>query len=260
VSNPLGAADLLLHGQGNLHGWGQTTFVDPTLFYVRGFDSTAKRYKYEVNPRFGSSNPQFNAFRAPVTLTMQMRIDIGPSRERQQLTQMLDRGRTQQGQRMPEGFLRAQYSSGGLMNPMAQILRSMDTLGLSGMQADSIASMNRRYTIKLDSIWSPVVKYLAELPERYDQGEAYEHYTRARKATIDLLVAAAPTINQLLTADQRRLLPALVASYLDTRYLAGIRSGTVGGGGGGAFGGFGGGGFGGGGGGGGGGFGRGRGG
>jgi uncharacterized membrane protein YgcG len=257
VSNPLGAADLLLHGQSNLHGWGQTTFVDPTLFYVRGFDSTAKRYRYEVNPRFGSANPQFNAFRAPVTLTMQMRIDIGPSRERQQLTQMLDRGRTREGQRMPEAILRAQYGSGGLMNPMAQILRSMDTLGLSGLQADSIASMNRRYTIQLNNIWTPVAKYLAELPERYDQGEAYEHYTRARKATIDLLIAAAPTINHLLTPDQRRLLPALVASYLDTRYLAGIRSGTVGGGGGGAFGGFGGGGFGGGGGGG-GGFGRGR--
>jgi uncharacterized membrane protein YgcG len=134
----------------------------------------------------------------------------------------------------------------------------MDTLGLSGLQADSIASMNRRYTIQLNNIWTPVAKYLAELPERYDQGEAYEHYTRARKATIDLLIAAAPTINHLLTPDQRRLLPALVASYLDTRYLAGIRSGTVGGGGGGAFGGFGGGGFGGGGGGGGGGFGRGR--
>jgi uncharacterized membrane protein YgcG len=119
--------------------------------------------------------------------------------------------------------------------------------------------MNRRYTIQLNNIWTPVTKYLAELPERYDQGEAYEHYTRARKATVDLLIAAAPTINHLLTADQRRLLPPLVASYLDTRYLAGIRSGTVGGGGGGAFGGFGGGGFGGGGGGGGGGgFGRGR--
>ena len=88
-----------------------------------------------------------------------------------------------------------------------------------------------------------MAKYLAELPERYDQGEAYEHYTRARKATIDLLIAAAPTINRLLNADQRRKLPALVASYLDTRYLAGIRSGTVGGGGGGAFGGFGGGGW-----------------
>ena len=42
---------------------------------------------------------------------------------------------------------------------------------------------------------------------------------------------------RLLTAEQRRKLPALVASYLDTRYLAGIRSGTAGSGGGGAFGG-----------------------
>jgi hypothetical protein len=256
VSNPLGAADLLLHGQSKLHGWGQATFVDPTLMYVRGFDSTAQRFRYEVNPRFGSANPQFNAFRAPVTLTMSVRVDVGPSRERQQLTQMLDRGRKTQGQKVPEQALRAQYGTGGLLNPMAQLLRSMDTLGLVGWQADSIATMNRRYTIRLDSIWSPVARYLAALPERYDQGEAYDRYTRARKATVDMLIGYAPTINHLLTAEQKRKLPALVSSYLDTRYLAGIRSGTTGAGAGGAFGGFGGGGFGGGGGGGGGGFGR----
>jgi hypothetical protein len=256
VSNPLGAADLLLHGQGNLHGWGQTTFADPTLMYVRGFDSTRKQFRYEVNPRFGSSNPQFNAFRAPVTLTMQIRVDVGPSRERQQLTQMLDRGRKQPGQKIPEQVLRAQYGSGGLLNPMAQLLRSMDTLGLVGWQADSIATLNRRYTIRLDSIWSPVTRYLAALPEHYDQGEAYERYTTARKATVDMLIDYAPAINRVLTSEQKRKLPALVASYLDTRYLSGIRSGTVGGGGGGAFGGFGGGGGRGGGGGGGGGFGR----
>jgi hypothetical protein len=257
VSNPLGAADLLLHGQSRLHGWGQQTFVDPTLMYVRGFDSSAQRFRYEVNPRFGNANPQFNAFRAPITLTMQVRVDVGPSRERQQLTQMLDRGRKLPGQKIPEQALRAQYGSGGLLNPMAQILRSMDTLGLVGWQADSIATMNRRYTIRLDSIWSPVARFLAALPEHYDQGEAYERYTTARKATVDMLIGYAPAINGLLTAEQRRKLPALVASYLDTSYLSGIRSGTVGGGAGGAFGGFGGGGFGGGGGGG-GGFGRGR--
>ena len=181
--------------------------------YVRGFDSTAKRYKYEVNPRFGSANPQFNAFRAPVTLTMQVRVDVGPSRERQQLTQMLDRGRKTEGQKAPEPQLRAQYGTGGLLNPMAQMLRQMDTLGLTGAQADSLASMNRRYTIRLDSIWSPVAKYLADLPERYDQGEAYDRYTRARKASVDMLIALAPTINELLTASRsasfRRSSPAI---------------------------------------------------
>ncbi|MEO8560642.1 MAG: carboxypeptidase-like regulatory domain-containing protein [bacterium] len=237
VSNPLGAADLLLHGERKLHGWGQFTFVDPTLMYVRGFDSTATRYTYEVNPRFGSTNPQFNAFRAPVTLTMQLRFDVGPTRERQQLTQQLDRGRTTQGQKMPEFMLRAMYGSGGIVNPMAQMLRQSDTLELTGPQADSLASMNRSYTVSLDSIWMPLAKHLAELPQRYDQGEAYERYTVARKASVDLLVAIAPTINALLTDAQRRKLPALVASHLDARYLAGVRSGTAGGSAGGAFGG-----------------------
>jgi hypothetical protein len=246
VANPLGAADLLLHGQSRLHGWGQQTFVDQTLLYVRGFDPANKRYVYEVNPRFGNGNPRFNAFRNPVTLTMQLRIDVGPSRERQQLTQMLDRGRRTEGNRIPEQFLRAQYATGGFLNPMAQMLRQMDTLGLSGMQADSLASMNRRYTIRLDSIWSPVITYLAGLPKDYDQGEAYARYTRARKASVDMLIALAPTIDHLLTAEQRRKLPPLVASYLDPRYLSGIRSGTAGGFGSGAFGGFGGGGGGGG--------------
>jgi hypothetical protein len=239
VSNPLGAADLLLHGQGNLHGWGQFTFVDPTLLYVRGFDSTAgaRRFKYEVNPRFGSTNPQFNAFRAPVTLTMQVRVDVGPTRERQQLTQQLDRGRKRQGQKTPEFLLKAMYGSGGIVNPLAQLLRQADTLHLTGLQADSLASMNRAYTVALDSIWNPVVKYLAELPEVYDQGEAYARYTDARKASVDQLIRVAPTVRSLLTEEQRRTLPTIIASYLDTRYLAGIRSGTAGSTGAGAFGG-----------------------
>jgi len=237
VSNPLGAADLLLHGENNLKGWGQFTFVDPTLLYVRGFDSTTKRYKYEVNPRFGSTNPQFNSFRAPVTLTMQVRVDVGPTRERQQLTQQLDRGRKRQGQKTPESLLKAMYGSGGIINPLAQLLRQADTLRLTGLQADSLASMNRTYTVALDSIWNPVAKYLAELPEVYDQGEAYARYTEARKGSVDQLIRMAPTIQSLLTEAQRRALPTIIASYLDTRYLAGIRSGTAGSTAGGAFGG-----------------------
>jgi hypothetical protein len=36
-----------------------------------------------------------------------------------------------------------------------------------------------------------------------------------------------PTIKDLLTAEQRRKLPAFVASYLEPRYLASIRAGTA---------------------------------
>jgi hypothetical protein len=49
----------------------------------------------------------------------------------------------------------------------------------------------------------------------------------ARKATVDLLMTIAPTVKDLLTPEQRRKLPAFVASYLEPRYLASIRSGTA---------------------------------
>jgi hypothetical protein len=230
VSNPLGAADMLFHGNNNLRGWGQFAFPDPNLLAVRGFDPATQRYKYDVNQRFGSTLPALTAVRAPVTVTAMMRFDLGPTRERQALTQQLDRGRSLRGNKAPEPMLKAIYGGGGIPNPLSTILRQADTLELTGPQADSIATMNRRYVISLDSIWSPVAKYLAALPNNYNKDEAYSRYQRAREASVDMLIKVVPDIKRLLTPEQRRKLPAFIASYLDTRYLASIRSGTAGGG------------------------------
>ncbi|HEY1952228.1 MAG TPA: TonB-dependent receptor [Gemmatimonadaceae bacterium] len=228
VGNPLGAADLLLHGNNNLRGWGQFSFPDPNLLSVRGFDPVTQRYAYDVNQRFGSTLPALTAVRAPVTVTAMMRFDLGPTRERQALTQQLDRGRTLRGTKAPEGLLKAIYGSGGIPNPLASILRQADSLGLSGPQADSIATMNRRYVISVDSIWSPVAKYLAALPDNYNKDEAYSHYIRAREASVDMLIRLVPDIKRIITPEQRRKLPPFISSYLDPRYLASIRSGTAG--------------------------------
>jgi hypothetical protein len=235
VSNPLGAADLILHGEKNLRGWGQQPFPDQSLLFVRGFDPVTQRYKYDVNQRFGSSNPAFTPFRTPVTVTAMLRFDVGPTREQQSLTQQLNLGRRTDGDKLPESLLRAIYANGGLVNPMSTILRQSDTLGLTSKQADSLATMNRWYVVRLDSVWSPVAKYLATLPERYDEGEAYGRYRHAREATVDLLKKIAPRIKDLLTDEQRRKLPAIMTSYLDQRYLSAIRSGTAGAGGAGLF-------------------------
>jgi hypothetical protein len=228
LSNPFAAADLLLHGEGGLHGWGQTAFPDPNLLYVRGFDPANKRFAYEVNSRFGNSSPQASGFRSPVTLTAMLRVDVGPSRERQVLTQALDRGRTTPGDRTNEATLRAQYGTGGITNPMAMLLRQSDTLRLTGAQADTLATLNRWYMIHLDSIWAPVTREWASLPVAYDQGEAYQRYKRGREASVDLLISLVPRVDRLLTAEQKRKLPPFIASVLDVRYLASIRSGTAG--------------------------------
>lgn len=228
VSNPLGAADLLLHGEDGIRGWGQVPTPDPALLYVRGFDPVTQRFRYDVNQRFGNVSPRLSAVRAPVNITVQLRYDLGPTRERQLLIQGLDRGRSTEGNRISEAQLRAQYGSAGLPNPMATILRQADTLQLTVPQADSLATINRWYLIRLDSIWSPLVRELATLPTTYDREAVYDRYVRARQGSVDLLIRLAPRLNALLTKDQRRKLPQFIAVYLDKRYLTSIRSGTAG--------------------------------
>ncbi|HSA55930.1 MAG TPA: carboxypeptidase regulatory-like domain-containing protein [Gemmatimonadaceae bacterium] len=229
VNNALGAADLLLHGERGRRGWGQTVVPDPSLLFVRGFDPVARRFRYEVNPRFGATSPEQTLSRNPVVVTLQARVDIGLPRERQLLTQSLDRGRARPGTRSSDQELRAM--SGALIppNPMALILLQADSLRLTRVQADSIATLNRRYALAYDSIWTPVAQYLAALPDEYDRDEAYQRYRRAREASIDVLRSLVPAARGLLTAEQRRMLPAMIMSALDTRYLASVRSSTAGG-------------------------------
>ena len=69
---------------------------------------------------------------------------------------------------------------------MTTMLRQADQLKLTPEQADSIATLNRWFTVRLDSIWSPVAKELAALPDQYDQGVAYDRvsHRRARRRSI----------------------------------------------------------------------------
>jgi len=231
IGNPLGAIDLIAHGAGGTRGWGQTTSPEQTLLYVRGFDPETKRFKYEVNQRFGSTRPQQSVNRsAPVTITALVSLDLGPSRERQSLTQMLDRGRkSKDQQKQNELSIKSMYSSGGMPNPMTTMLRQADQLKLTPEQTDSLATLNRWLVVRLDSIWGPVAKSLSALPDAYDQDGAYDIYKSAREASFDLLIRIAPGIAGMLTAEQKRLLPTFVASYLDVRYLRQVRTTTTGG-------------------------------
>src|SRR5689334_22869846 len=158
-----------------------------------------------------------------------LRFDLEPTHERQALTQMLERGRTLPGTKQPEQMLKV-FGPIGITNPMAMILRQADTLELTPQQADSIAVLNRNFSIKVDSVWTPVAKFLAALPDRYDQGEAYDRYRLARETTLDALVKVAPLVKSLLTPPQYRKLPSYVSAFLDPRFIASVRSGTQGGG------------------------------
>lgn len=225
LSNPMGAADLLLNGSGHLKGWGQNAFQDPTLLYVRGFDASKQQYKYEVNQRFGATRSQYLTLRSPVSMTLTFKYDLGPTRERQMLSEQIGYSLKEGDRRSWESNFRS-FGSSNVPNPMSTILRQQDSLRLTSVQADSIASMNRRYVYRTDSLWTPVARHFAALDAKYRVGEEYDRFIQARHEQIDFMIDVVRALRDLITPAQKRKLPTSVINQLDTRYLMAIRNGN----------------------------------
>jgi hypothetical protein len=236
IANPLTGFDALVHGSNNLHGWGAPSFVDPNLLFVRGFNPTTNSYIYDVNPRFGSNRQASSINLAPMQLTLDVRLDVGPERERQDLFLRLRTGRNGKGNKMTEDQIKQQYIR-TYPNPFEQMLRQQDSLGLSNEVADSIATLNKVYGKVIDSIWTPVAKYLSELPEKYDLDEAYTRVAAAENKSLDQMAIYGPSAKKLLTDEQIRKLPPFIALFLDNSAIRQVRPGRAGGGRGGFFGG-----------------------
>ena len=111
---------------------------------------------------------------------------------------------------------------------MQQILQQSDSLKLTRKQADSLTVLNRLYILKADSVWMPVARVLADLPDRYDHDLAYDRYQDAREQSVDMLIRIVPGIRGILTPEQWRMLPAQLQAFMDKRQLQSIRSGTMG--------------------------------
>lgn len=227
VQNPFALADLALHGSTGVHGWGQSIAPDQNLLYVRGFDPVTKQYKYEVNQRFGSTRPQQSTAQLLPFISLSVQLDVGMPRERQLLTQRLDLGRGHPGAKQGAESMKTLGIS-SIPNPMAMILSQSDSLFLSRVQADSLATLSHAFAVFADSIWTPASRYFESLPDRYSQGEAYDRYVSARERTVDYLLALVPDATSVLTASQRRRLPPQIANYLDERVLKFLRSSTAG--------------------------------
>ena len=224
IANPLTGLDALLHGADRMHGWGQTPVGDSRLLFVRGFDATTRAFRYDVNPRFGETRHALTGMTSPMSVTLSFSMDVGPEPERQNFRELLGRGRDREGARSTESSLRANLLSEGIGNPLRSVLLRARTLELTQTAADSVATLNHAFELASDSIWTPVVKYLAALPEKFDTEETWSRYKEARLRQLDILIRLAPLVTAQLTPRQMRTLPPYVAAYLDVSSLRRMRA------------------------------------
>ena len=227
IADPLGIADLALHGSSRVRGWGQNIPPDENLLFVRGFDAAARRYTYDVNQRFGSTRPRESTNRALPFMSLSIALDLGVPRERQLLTQRLDAGRGRAGSRADAQTLK-DFGTAAIPNPMSMLLTQQRQLGMTRVQADSLATLSRVFAVFADSVWTPVAARFEKLPEVFSHGDAYRDYVSAREKTVDYLLTLVPRVNEILTPAQRRRIPAQISNYLDRRVLEFLRTSTLG--------------------------------
>lgn len=200
VSNALGALDQLLHGESRLRGWGQMAIPDPTLLYVRGFDADARRFDYQVNPRFGSVRSGSVASRPPFRVSVDFRFDIGPNRESQAIQRLMAARRPDDSSRVDATRLKDAF-----VNPISApytdvrlLLIVQDSLGLSGEQIARLTGLDERYRVSRDSIYTELAGYLASWTGPYTAAAPREAWHR--------VVAAAARLRFTIGDQARRVL------------------------------------------------------
>ena len=210
-SNPLGGIDQLLHGSDNLRGWGATPFMDGTLYQVRGFDAAARRYVYQVNPRFGNTSPSASTLRSPFRMTLDVRMNLGHDAQEQDVILKMRVKPALKGTRASADTLKARYmnslSSNAFMDIYKLMLRYADSLALSRDQSEKVQARQKMLIARADTVFGGLAEYLAKLPESYSAKDAAKHVTDASTAMWEIIYAEGPWIKELLTPGQIRLLP-----------------------------------------------------
>jgi hypothetical protein len=222
LANPLGGLDQLLHGSDHLHGWGMTPFPDGTLYQIRGFDPAAQRYVYQVNPRFGNTNPALTTFRTPFRLTLDVRYDYGPNRQEQAVVLALREQPRLEGTRAPRDTIQRRYVCGGASGTNGYsdiyrfLLRLSDSLALSRDQVEKVQSRQRYMRAKADSVYGALADYLQPLPLDFDTKSAAKHVTDTDTDMWKLIYGESAFLKELLTPGQIRLLPSPILNMVTT--------------------------------------------
>src|SRR5205823_11802354 len=119
MANVPAGLDQLLHGSSHLQGWGQSSFADPSLLTVAGFDPVQGAYRYQVNQRFGDTRLTRTAARAPFLITLDARIQLGHLFVTQAIDQAMAPGRSRPTERLTPAQLKVRAMQ-SVFNPVTQ--------------------------------------------------------------------------------------------------------------------------------------------
>ena len=206
LANPLAGLDQLLHGD-HPHGWGSPAFPDRVLYYVRGFDSTARQFRYEVNPRFGDTRPSATSLHVPFRMTLDVSMDFSRGADEQQLDRILAPGRRGSGVRLDSAAIVRRYC-GNLPNWYGEFFAQADSLLLTRDQVDALRAAQASYNTRILAHWGTWAEQLATLSDHYDVADLVKRQNKLVDDAWEMARQEAhTTLPNVLTPVQLKLLP-----------------------------------------------------
>ena len=203
--NPLAGADRLFNGSDNLKGWGQPDRPDGTLLYVRGFDPAQQRYIYEVNERFGDTQSARTALRNPFQIGMQVRLQLGPDRQRDMMMGALRRmgGGAAGGRAFDVKTMIERVAP----NPVATILEMRDTLALSEVQVSALSAVADTLKVTTDALAAELQARIDSAGSNPDMRTIFPTLQPRLQEGRNAYLKAIESARQILTPEQWQKLP-----------------------------------------------------
>jgi hypothetical protein len=210
LDNVLGGVDQLVHGSGELRGWGSAATPDGTLLVPRGFDATARRFRYDVNPRFGDARGARTLNRAPFRLTIDFSLNFATDYDVQQLRRALEPVKVAKGrwERRSADSLAAFYMA-NTSNIHALLLSESDSLFLTRDQIVALRRTDSTYSARVRGLFVPLGQFLAQFSDGVAGKAALDSVTATQKLYWKVFWEQPEIADSVMTPLQRDLMPML---------------------------------------------------
>jgi len=208
LQNVLAGVDQLIHGTTGLRGWGSTTSPDPVLFVPKGFDASAKRFRYDVNPRFADTRANRTLYREPFRLVVDFSFQLSTDFSLQQLRRAVEPVKTAEGwQRRTADSIAAFY----LQNTSSvhkALLEQTDSLFLSRGQVTALQAADSVFSDRVREVFLQLGEYLARGNGAAGKSEM-DSASKASKAYWRIFWEQPEIADSIVTPAQKALFPML---------------------------------------------------
>lgn len=182
--------------------------LDPTLYYVDGFDPTTRQFHYRVNQQFGETRRRPVRGQYPIQpfqVTLRGRLHLGGPP-----TPLIVESFNLVAPEGQDPYTREQISDHLRLlvaNPVTQLLDMRDILFLTDSQITKLEALDTNFARRADSLASPVIDYVAENGRKSTNEEFMKRFSKLQASFAKAMTESVQDAAPILTDKQKQQLP-----------------------------------------------------